>query len=103
MNNQTYLAHTTDSRDDRLDYHSRKAPVDGVYLTGDMKSQFRIPYNEHRFRVPINPSYILFKSCLRCDTGDLVWEQWLKEWFCIQCGWREFETSFKNPVTGRSI
>lgn len=42
---------------------------------------------------------LLLHSCLWCQDGDLMWDVADEEWFCMQCGWREFElTRAERPV-----
>ena len=34
---------------------------------------------------------ILFKRCRWCKRGDLAWDVCYEEWYCLMCGWREYE------------
>lgn len=64
---------------------------------------FRITNAERVFPRAKQNNEIRFKSCLRCKTGDLVWDILLREWGCLCCGWLEFELTTRDPETQRSV
>ena len=51
---------------------------------------FKLPRREKRFPPPRDPTHFLQRGCLWCR-GSLLWDLWLEEWYCVRCGWREFE------------
>ena len=57
------------------------------------KSNFKIPRREMRFPTATNSAQIMKHQCLWCIQGDLCWDNEFDEWFCAQCGWREYELS----------
>ncbi len=64
---------------------------------------FRITNAERMFPPAQQPNEVRLKSCLRCKTGDLVWDILLREWGCLACGHLEWESSERDPETKRSI
>lgn len=54
---------------------------------------FRIPRHELRFPAAESNTQILKHACGWCAIGDLVWDIMFEEWYCAQCGWREYEAT----------
>ena len=46
-----------------------------------------------RWRAPKPGEGPKLKACLWCIKGDLVYDTAVYEWYCVQCGWREYERS----------
>ena len=42
-------------------------------------------------------------SFLTVGNRILIWDILLREWACINCGWREFETPDREPETQKSL
>ncbi len=57
------------------------------------KHVFRIPRNELRFPAATSNTQLLKHACGWCTIGDLVWDIMYEEWYCFQCGWREYEAT----------
>lgn len=67
------------------------------------RSIFRITNADRVFPTAKRDDEVLFKACLRCKTGALVWDILMREHACINCGWREYESPERDPETQRSI